>query len=578
MSAPPTPFRDILYDRVSTMIQSLVGYSGGEDGYQVDACRSWSEAHGGTVIDTITDVDSGAKWNIRGLEDARARARRREYDRLIVYNTSRFARNASKKAVLEAELAHHGVQVVYLNVPEMDRSTPDGRAMGRIISDLYGAMDELDRDRRALTTAAGRTRKAGEGKVVGAGPAPYGYRYKKVLDEHRKREVTYGLEPHPDTAPIVRRIYDEAMTRSVVEIAAGLQADGVPLPAAWRPTPKRPLPTVWSTKTIHRILTDPVYRGAWSYGDRVGALDPADALVTAERQAAVALVLKRRSTRRAPRCPADEDPFTLRGLLVCGHCFGPLSINTGGGYRRYTCGRAIPSRCARYGWTACAGPLPMLLATDQAGRGIEDRAWEMVIALAESPEEFDRLLQRQGERHAEERAQWDETVGTLDGLIADQERRLRRAGEEMMRVERGSERYAFYAETEAAAEHKLKGLRAERAELLGCRPPGADPEQLKKALGYIDARLGVIGAGAERLREVARLRGLGPAERRRRLEVLGVRGVVTANPVCGVRVGRDARVCISWEVMGSETRLLKLVLLHTSAGLALAGLTSAAAA
>ena len=198
------PLRALLYDRVSTVVQSRSGYSGGADGFQLDRCRAYAAARDWVVVGTLTDTDSGAKWEIAGIMQALDRAKRGEYDVLVVSDTSRFARSLGKKIVHEAELKRHGVTVFYTNLPDLPTgNTPENRLTKNIMDGVYGALDEYDRDKRTWWTSQGRLKKAQRGLVVGTGPAPYGYRYVTEWVEERKRDVPIGLERDDETAAIV---------------------------------------------------------------------------------------------------------------------------------------------------------------------------------------------------------------------------------------------------------------------------------------------------------------------------------------------------------------------------------------
>ena len=84
LTAPQTsPLRALLYDRVSTVVQARSGYSGGADGFQLDRCRDYAAARDWVVVGTLTDTDSGAKWEIDGVMQALERAKRGEYEVLV---------------------------------------------------------------------------------------------------------------------------------------------------------------------------------------------------------------------------------------------------------------------------------------------------------------------------------------------------------------------------------------------------------------------------------------------------------------------------------------------------------------
>lgn len=569
--------RAILYDRVSTRVQSLAGYSGGAAGYQLSDCRARATARGYVVVGEITDVDSGADWQIAGIMDALDRARRSEYDVLIVPETSRFARNLAKKTVYEADLRRHGVVVEYLNLPDTDTIE------GRFLSNVFGAVDELERERISHRTAKGRHQKAQAGKVVGAGPPPYGYRYVTERDDARHRDVPVGLAPDPSGAVIVARIFRERLAMSPGAIADRLTAEGVPTPASWTPSATRPLPTAWCPQTIRRIIGNATYRGAWSYGATVVAVPSLVeelAWQAAQRADELPGRIGKPRQRRADRDPERTASWVLRGRLVCGDCGGAISTDDRqisgaaaagwprGRMRRYLCARAMPSWARRDGKAVCC--LPGLLAADErlrsGGRplvGIEDLAWAFVVDLHRTPGRFESIVAAFETQTAEQRARWEAGRTALDTEIAVQERRARRAREEKADYERETDGYREYAEREQAAEQVLRRLRPERDAYVAAGGPGLAPEHRAALVAHSTYVRDLIRQHVDGPRQppVEYVAGVYAA--------LRLTGRVRRDSEGGLAVGRDGRVSIEWQVLVTNgTGLLKLVLLATSSGVA----------
>jgi DNA invertase Pin-like site-specific DNA recombinase len=583
-AAPAAPLRALLYDRVSTVTQAKSGYSGGADGFQLDRCRAYATSHAWDIVGTLTDTDSGAKWEIAGIMEALDRAKRREYDVLIVSDTSRFARSLAKKVVYEGELERYGVTVHYTNLPNLPSDdTPEARLTKNIMGGVYGALDEYDRDKRTWWTTQGRLKKAQRGLVVGAGPAPYGYRYVTEWVEERKRDVPIGLERDAETAAIVERIFRDIFELSASDLADALMDDKIVPPASWTPTAARPRSGRWAMTTIRRMVHNPVYRGEWLFGEiRV----PVPALVDdATWQQAQQVLVARRRTRRG-RNTDRSALWTLRGALTCGHCGGSLSTSsvgiTGVGgvawpdrrMRRYVCARSVPFEARRNGWELCK--LPGLLAADDRTikdgprryplAGLEELAWEAVWALAYDADLLREKLDGLRDEHAGAREERARRVGDLDAEIATHERRLRRAAEEKLAVEVDDERYAIYHDAERRASETVKRLKREREQLVALPSPGlTDDEERELAQWFAKLRAGLEHAD--------------PTERRRTYQLLQLRGRVRHDPEGGTRVGRSALVSVEWEtVIGSGQSLKKLCLLRNSAGLRFVRLERGAAA
>jgi DNA invertase Pin-like site-specific DNA recombinase len=527
VSAP----RAIVYDRVSTVMQAKGGYSGGADGYQLDKCRAFCEARGWPVVGEITDVDSGAEWNIAGLAEAVERAKRGTFDRLVVFETSRFARSVGKKAVYEAELKRRGVEVVYLNVPEIDG--PEGQ----FVSDMMGAVDALERERIRIRVMAGIQQKARGGKVVGAGVAPYGYRFVYGRNDGKNKDVPIGLEPDPERAAVVVRIFRDAATTPLGEIARALTAEGVPTPTGRGAR--------WNASALSLILKSRTYVGAWSYAGIVVAVP---ALVDEATRTDVVRRLGERRTARRGR--GDDAEYLLRGMLTCGHCGGLLSTDRSSSWgvaadgrrattRGYGCLRHKPRRAAMQGVERCdLVPVPAEVdgePGDIAGRlGIEDAARYWVESILLDPTALQRLVDDADRLHGSARRDHEQRVADLDAKIAHHELRMRRAGDRLLGLDDDDPRAEMYRESELREADLVKRLRVDRASLASTEVPGLSTESIE--------RLQLVAAVyAERLDPEDR------AGSRALYREVGLRGTVTLDPAGPWRLGHR-RYRLAWEM------------------------------
>ena len=533
MLAAEPQVRALLYDRVSTLHQARSGHSGGADGFQLDRCRAYADTRRFACVGELTDVDSGAEWNIDGIMQALERAKRREYDVLIVSDTSRFARNLAKKTVYEAELRRYGVTVVYLNLPVNDG--PEGR----FISNVFGALDELERERISWRTQQGKLMKARKGQVVGGGPAPYGHQYVTAWDETKRKDVPIGLAPKPETAEIVRRLYHDLVFWSAIDLARKLTDEGVPTPTG---KSRR-----WGNSTIRRILMSPVHKGEWHYD---GIAVPVPPLVDVRTWEDAQVLLAERSRARRGRDPECDALYELRGLLTCGHCGGAISTSsntTGRGQphrqRVYVCLRHQPRRARDAGWDVCR--LPMFLASAGANGegstrremvGIEDHAWDLVASIMLDAARLQAELNRLSSQHADAHGERAQRLKILDGEIASHERTLRRASEEKLKVDDDDARYSIYDDAERREAETVRRLRVERDRFSALPTPGMnDDEAAALTQAAADVRAGIEHAG--------------PADRRRVYQILRLRGKVFHDPERGVPIGYRGRFRIEWDAL-----------------------------
>jgi hypothetical protein len=189
--------------------------------------------------------------------------------------------------------------------------------------------------------------KRRRGEFIGSF-APYGYR-KDPQDKHH-------LVPDPETAPVVGEIYRRyARGESKESIAAGLNRERVPNPAAWKAaqglTVRQPNDGLWTAATVSRILSNPVYGGDLVQGrqrvvsykvHRTVAVPEEDWFVaTGTHEAIVEEEVYRRVRERnsvpTRRSPATGEVHLLAGLVRCADCGKAMTRKTARGRAYYVC-------------------------------------------------------------------------------------------------------------------------------------------------------------------------------------------------------------------------------------------------
>src|SRR6266487_3499482 len=110
--APQAQQRAAIYTRVSRAIQA--------ERYSLEAqlkdCRKLADELDATVAHEWRDVESGAEWDLPGLNALLDAAKERRYEVLLVADPDRLARNMAKQLVIEEELARSGVTIRYVNL------------------------------------------------------------------------------------------------------------------------------------------------------------------------------------------------------------------------------------------------------------------------------------------------------------------------------------------------------------------------------------------------------------------------------------------------------------------------------
>lgn len=309
-------------------------------------------------------------------------------------------------------LCHYDVE---LWVPEVGGPIdPDSEAHDLVMS-LFGGLSKAERRRVQHRTRSSMLALAKNGRWLG-GRTNYGYRLVDTDQLHpNRRKAAAGarlrtLEPDPDTAPVVRRIfrlYDGG--NGFHRIAQILEREGLPSPGEVGPVRHPRSAGVWCGSAVRAILRNPRYLGRQVAGrlrrfDEL--LDPNDAgLGTTSRQrwqrddawawseelAWPALIdedLFRRVNARITNNPgsgkrrrARSDPgkYVLAGIIACGHCGRAMYGATGKGKPYYRCSALRPG----YAAAAVPGHPPTYMVREERILAVLD-GWLTTLAAPEA--------------------------------------------------------------------------------------------------------------------------------------------------------------------------------------------------
>ena len=175
---------------------------------QLKACQRKAGELGGEITVTYEDQESGAKQDRAGwtalTAEARNRATRR-FDAVVIYSTSRLARDRLYAALFERELRKVGVAIHYA-LGAGDPTTPEGQ----VFIGMQQLWDEFERNKLARETRRGMREGTEQGYRMG-GIAPYGYRRElhDLPEGHRgdTDKSRVRLASVPEQAPVVAEIF-----------------------------------------------------------------------------------------------------------------------------------------------------------------------------------------------------------------------------------------------------------------------------------------------------------------------------------------------------------------------------------
>ena len=349
--------------------------------WQTDTARRLIAPHG-EIVTTYHDIDKSRSlpWERRPEASRILRDLRnphRGWDALVIAEPQRAFSGTQFEGIL-LQFAHYGVG---LWVPELGGPVDidnDGHYMA--LSN-YGTMSRAERNRTRLRVANAMRAHAQAGRWLGGRP-PYGYRIADAGPHTNPSKAASGarlhqLAPDPETAPVVRRIFDMYLAGAgYKQIAAVLTNEGIPSPSAHDPKRNSHRPGhSWAMSAVRAILVNPRYLGYQVSGrtkKKDVLLDPdvpalghvtrqqwqqRDEWVTSTVQAYDAIVeeqiwhrvqaLVASNTRTKAVTPSrrthagvrrsDPSRYPLAGLVVCDACGKRLQGNTVRGYSLYRC-------------------------------------------------------------------------------------------------------------------------------------------------------------------------------------------------------------------------------------------------
>jgi site-specific DNA recombinase len=316
---------------------------------QRDACARKVEELGGRIVTNFTDQESGRRDDRQAWSDLVREARNdgnRRFDAVVIYSTSRLARDLFRALAYERELARAGVEVFYA-VAAGDQTSPEGR----LVRHIFQALDQFEVEKLGRETRRGQTENARQGYRNG-GRAPYGYRLEREPhpDPRRARagDRKSRLVPDPDQARVVAEIFDHYLAGwGFKEIANHLNRPSGP-PSRRHVDSRRNTAGKWSKTTIRAILENPAYTGRlfWNRLDfRQAKLGEGPVVRRAEEEwvesqerheaivpddwfeRAAAELSKRSRSEGARRRSPQRRFYQLRGIVHCATGHNPLRMH-----------------------------------------------------------------------------------------------------------------------------------------------------------------------------------------------------------------------------------------------------------
>ncbi|UWS81310.1 recombinase family protein [Phaeobacter sp. G2] len=330
---------------------------------QFSECRKHAERSGYEVVKEYADAGlSGALRDRPGFQELLAAVHARSFDIVLFEHVDRLGRDLERASNFYKATTFADIELHQLGKGKL----------GLLDIGIMSTMAQIFLEDLALKTRRGLRGKFERGQS--AGGRSYGYALSIGPDGIAKKGQ---LTIDDNEAAIIRRIFtDYASGASPIKIAAQLNADGIPSPAA---NTKRITRGHWKQNTINGnptrgtgILNNELYIGRriWNRlryskhpetGKRVSRLNPVEdweiqevpdlRIIDQELWDAVKAVQAGHRKVRSTTPATDKKglsvgqslrrrKYLLSGLMTCGQCGGNLTVAGSGKARRYYCANA----------------------------------------------------------------------------------------------------------------------------------------------------------------------------------------------------------------------------------------------
>ena len=445
----PLPARDgqlraCVYLRVSTSRQAESDLSIPD---QRKSVQAYCAAHGWPVIAEHVEPGASALADNRPAFQAmiaRAEGGDRPYDVIVVHSLSRFFRDALGMEIYVRRLAKVGVRLVSITQELGDDPAAE------MMRQMFALFDEYSSHENSKHVQRAMNENARQGFYNGS-KLPLGYTLEEVERRGSRMKKQAIVDPvEAETVRLIFRLYRHGEGQSgplgVKAICCYLNERGYRTRAGAR----------FGVATIHRILTNRIYVGEWSFNkycsktlqekpkaEHIAVGVPP--IIEHDVFEAVQTTLKAHNPRVTPP-RVVTGPILLTGLATCTTCGGAMTMRTGTSKSKkvhtyYSC-----STKARQGATGCPGR-SIRMAT------LDTLVIDHLVAELLQPERLRATLASLWALKAQRAAEVDGRVAALHSELAAAEEKLRRL---YRLVENGED------EPDDLLKERLSALRAER--------------------------------------------------------------------------------------------------------------------
>ena len=191
----------IIYARVSTEMQE----EGRSLEFQIKKCEDFCKMSGYKLKEVIQDVESGGNDNREGFLKLQQEIKKKSFDVLVVYESSRISRVTLTMLNFVLELQKSNIKFVSISQSEINTTTPTGM----LFFQIFAVLADYERKQISMRIKSNKWARAKAGIWQG-GNIPIGYK----KDEHNNIIID------PETSEDVVSIFNTYLsTRSISETA-----------------------------------------------------------------------------------------------------------------------------------------------------------------------------------------------------------------------------------------------------------------------------------------------------------------------------------------------------------------------
>lgn len=300
----------IIYARVSTEMQE----EGRSLEFQIRKCEDFCKMSGYKLKEVIQDVESGGNDNREGFLKLQQEIKKKSFDVLVVYESSRISRITLTMLNFVLELQKSNIKFVSISQSEINTTTPTGM----LFFQIFAVLADYERKQISMRVKSNKWARAKAGIWQG-GNIPIGY----------KKDEYNNIVIDPETSEDVISIFNTYLnTKSISETASIFNRN---------------------ISSIKWILQNEFYIGNLMYGRKENNINTGEVKINKEitifkgnHQALISEDLFREVQRQMlfkQRVIRKEGKFLFTGILEC-TCGGKMFKN-GVNYRCDKCRKAI---------------------------------------------------------------------------------------------------------------------------------------------------------------------------------------------------------------------------------------------